>query len=87
MRAGVRALSAARPVAAQMTLHFLNQTDPDAVCNDGSPAGYYIAPGSGSGANLWLVYLEARARMCSSARAPLAGCRSATAHTARAPLG
>jgi len=29
-----------------------------AQCNDGSPAAYYYAPGSGSSAHLWVVYLE-----------------------------
>lgn len=38
------------------TKNFLLQ----AVCNDGSPAAYFFAPGTGSGANIWLVYLEVR---------------------------
>ena len=29
-----------------------------AVCNDGSSAGYYLQKGSGSGANVWVMYLE-----------------------------
>ena len=41
-----------------MTLYYLNDIDPLATCNDGSPAGYYFAEGSGSSANLWIVYLE-----------------------------
>lgn len=31
-----------------------------AVCNDGSPAAYFYSPGSGTGADIWLVYLEVR---------------------------
>jgi hypothetical protein len=29
-----------------------------AVCNDGTPAGYYLAPGSGAGATTWLIHLQ-----------------------------
>jgi len=36
----------------------LTNIDPDAVCNDGTPGMYYFSPGTGAGANLWLVYLE-----------------------------
>lgn len=43
---------------AALTLTLLTDVDRDAVCNDGSPAGYYFAPGSGDGVNLWLIYLE-----------------------------
>ena len=43
---------------AALTLTLLTDVDRDAVCNDGSPAGYYYAPGSGDGVNLWLIYLE-----------------------------
>src|SRR5580765_6151848 len=28
-----------------------------AVCNDGSPAVYYFRPGSGTGANRWVIFL------------------------------
>ena len=28
-----------------------------AVCNDGSPAGYYFRPGRGEGVNRWVIYL------------------------------
>src|SRR3990170_3449932 len=28
-----------------------------AVCNDGSPAVYYFRPGSGAGANRWVIFL------------------------------
>lgn len=31
---------------------------PLAVCNDGSPGVFYIKPGSGSGADKWLIWLE-----------------------------
>lgn len=34
-----------------------NAVGKGAVCLDGSPAGYYYSPGSGEGANNWLVYL------------------------------
>ena len=40
-----------------MTLQFVNETDPLAVCNDGTSAGFYYAP-SVNGSNLWLVYAE-----------------------------
>jgi hypothetical protein len=42
------------------TLQFQSVQDIDesAVCNDGSPYGYYYVPGSGSGSTLWLVYME-----------------------------
>jgi hypothetical protein len=62
----------ATPVGAMgtstLTLTSLTDVDHDAVCNDGSPAGYYFAPGTGEGANLWLVYLEGsvRARIAQS---------------------
>lgn len=29
-----------------------------AVCNDGTPAGYFFQKGWGSGANVWVAYLE-----------------------------
>lgn len=29
-----------------------------AVCNDGSPSGYYFAPGSGVGATAWVIHLQ-----------------------------
>ena len=45
-----------------LTLTSLADVDRDAVCNDGSAAGYYYAPGTGEGANLWLVYLEGSVR-------------------------
>jgi len=45
------------PGAATLTLQpWLTTYDQDAVCNDGSPAGYYFKPGSDS--KQWLVYLE-----------------------------
>ena len=31
---------------------------PQAVCNDGTPAAYYLQKGTGSGANRWVLYLE-----------------------------
>ena len=34
-----------------------------AVCLDGSPPGYYIRPGQGSGANKWIFHL-ARGGLC-----------------------
>lgn len=29
-----------------------------AVCNDGTPAGYYFAPGTGVGATVWIIHLQ-----------------------------
>lgn len=46
------------PGVSVMTENSLAHVDQLAVCNDGSPAAYYFAPGSGDGANTWLVYLE-----------------------------
>ena len=36
---------------------------PQAICNDGSPAGYYHKPAlnTGNQTNVWVVYLEVRA--------------------------
>ena len=48
------------PGTSTLTLVYLADVDPLATCNDGSPAGYYFAPGSGSSSNLWVVYLEGR---------------------------
>ena len=28
------------------------------MCLDGSPAGYYFRPGTGSGASKWIIYLR-----------------------------
>jgi hypothetical protein len=42
-----------------LNLVSLADVDPDAVCNDGSAAGYYYAPGSGAG-GAWLCVLCAR---------------------------
>jgi hypothetical protein len=36
----------------------LTDLNPDAVCNDGSPATYFFRPGSGSGASIWTIYFE-----------------------------
>jgi hypothetical protein len=46
------------PGVSIMYMNSLANVDPLAVCNDGSPAAYFFAPGSGDGANTWLVYLE-----------------------------
>lgn len=29
-----------------------------AVCNDGTPAGYFFQKGWGTGSNVWILYLE-----------------------------
>lgn len=39
-----------------VTLDLHSLTAPTAVCNDGSPAGYYYSAGTNS--QLWVVYLE-----------------------------
>jgi hypothetical protein len=62
--AGVGKQSEAPPGA--MVLHMIpTAIYPDAVCNDGSPAGFYYGPGSGSddsgfalAENRWLVFLQ-----------------------------
>lgn len=36
----------------------LTDLNPDAVCNDGSPATYFYRQGSGSGSGIWTIYLE-----------------------------
>jgi hypothetical protein len=59
-RSGHRSLLARADASALCTT--LPQVDPLAVCNDGSPAAYYLAEGSGSGAYNWLVYLEGSVR-------------------------
>ena len=43
--------------APTMWLQGLLEIDPLAVCNDGSPAGFYFVPGT-TQSNIWLVYLE-----------------------------
>jgi hypothetical protein len=48
------------PGTSTMVQNSLQNVDPLAVCNDGSPGAYYFAPGSGEQANVWLVYLEVR---------------------------
>ena len=50
------------PGTSTMFMHSLMTVDPLAVCNDGSPAAYYYAAGSGTGAYHWLVYLEGSVR-------------------------
>jgi hypothetical protein len=47
-----------------LTLNWLTAIDPLAVCNDGSPAGYYFAPGTG----------DAGARACLQRRCALRRC-------------
>jgi len=36
----------------------LTVVNPNAVCNDGSPAVYYFRPGYGSGSSVFTIYLE-----------------------------
>ena len=58
-------LSAAAVASAQdrFTLHTLKDTHPAAKCNDGTPAGYYLAP-STSNSSLWIVFLEGGGCAC-----------------------
>eukprot|EP01112_Ceratiomyxa_fruticulosa_P019242 TRINITY_DN6272_c0_g1_i2.p1 TRINITY_DN6272_c0_g1~~TRINITY_DN6272_c0_g1_i2.p1 ORF type:complete len:378 (-),score=57.56 TRINITY_DN6272_c0_g1_i2:145-1278(-) len=42
-----------------LSLHlFPNAKSRNAVCNDGTPAGFYFRAGSGSGSNTWVVHLQ-----------------------------
>jgi hypothetical protein len=44
---------------AQFTLYKLDLSEhPMATCLDGTPGGYYIAPGTGSGANKWVIHTQ-----------------------------
>jgi len=43
--------------APTMWLQPVVDIDPLAVCNDGSPSGFYFVPGT-TQSNVWLVYLE-----------------------------
>jgi len=36
----------------------LTTLNPNAVCNDGSPATYFFRKGTGNGASIWTIYLE-----------------------------
>ena len=59
-------LSAAAVASAQsdrFTLHSLKDTHPAAKCNDGTPAGYYLAP-STTNSSLWIVFLEGGGCAC-----------------------
>ena len=52
-------LAAAGTARAQFALHLLDLgTHPMAQCLDGSPGGFYYAPGSGSGANSWIIHTQ-----------------------------
>lgn len=52
------ALAAAR-AASPFTLHLLDSpTYPLARCLDGSPPGFYFAPGSGSGSRNWVIHTQ-----------------------------
>ena len=42
---------------AEMWIQWVNTFDPLAVCNDGSPAGYYWQAAT-TQPSVWLVYLE-----------------------------
>lgn len=48
---------AAPPTGARLQLVSLEGYT-NAVCSDGSPAGYYFRPGFGTGTNVWVVFLE-----------------------------
>merc|ERR1711972_1159762 len=42
-----------------LTLNFIqNATARNAVCNDGTPGGYWFRQGTGSGSNRWLIHLQ-----------------------------
>jgi len=46
-------------VMSQFTLSLIDLTKyPQAQCLDGSPGGFYFSPGSGSGANNWLIHTQ-----------------------------
>ncbi|XP_008807933.1 pectin acetylesterase 12 [Phoenix dactylifera] len=49
--------SAPQPLLVDLTL-IRSATENGAVCLDGTPSAYHLHPGSGSGANNWLVELE-----------------------------
>lgn len=49
----------ATAMAATMKLKKLDNTETNgAVCLDGTPGGYYISQGTGSGANKWLLFFQ-----------------------------
>eukprot|EP01113_Clastostelium_recurvatum_P018995 TRINITY_DN2239_c0_g1_i1.p1 TRINITY_DN2239_c0_g1~~TRINITY_DN2239_c0_g1_i1.p1 ORF type:complete len:407 (-),score=62.93 TRINITY_DN2239_c0_g1_i1:268-1404(-) len=43
---------------ANFTRFYLNDINPQAICNDGSPATYYFRPGYGDGSKRWIVRLQ-----------------------------
>lgn len=53
-------LAAAAPAPGEInaTLHSLGPSSGDAKCIDGSPAAFYLRPGTGSGASKWVVFHE-----------------------------
>ena len=54
----IRDTPVGEPGTTTFTINWLTDVDPLAQCNDGSPAAYYYAKGTGSSADLWVVYLE-----------------------------
>ena len=56
-----------RSVSPGTDLMRVTLTDPDAVCNDGSPGVVYVRPGSGANADRWVVWLEGGGGCTSSA--------------------
>ena len=47
------------PIPASMTwVELPNAVSNGTVCNDGSPAGYYIRRGTGAGFRLWIIHLQ-----------------------------
>ena len=54
----IRDTPVGEPGTTTFSLNWLTDIDPLAQCNDGSPAAYYYAKGTGSSAHLWVVYLE-----------------------------
>ena len=52
------AIAAAPLVAAQQLIMLPDSVAVDATCLDGTPYGVYFSPGSGSGANKWVIYFQ-----------------------------
>ncbi|MDX2014450.1 MAG: pectin acetylesterase-family hydrolase [Myxococcaceae bacterium] len=47
------------PLPGPNIVRFIDTTRyPGAVCNDGTPAAYFIRPGTGDAARRWIIYLE-----------------------------
>ena len=77
-------LPGARGGAPLMWLQGVLDIDPLAVCNDGSPAGFYFVPGT-TQSNIWLVYLEGGMWCARGAGAAAASALAPRAHRGRLP--